>query len=359
MSIQKFLSEIEKFMTPELMADWAVAIGAGFAVYLVANYVRGMLRRRFEKLSNKFDGVEFLALVPQLFSGIRQWFFIALAILAIGEVAPLGGAQREIFRSAFVLLGLLQLGLLASRTIHFYMEEYRAHLEQEGATNRLGVLSILSLAARALLWGFILLLGLDNLGFDITALIAGLGIGGIAIGLAAQSILSDLFASLAIVLDKPFEVGDFVVTGEVSGTIESIGLKTTRVRALSGEQIVCSNNDLLGSRIHNYKRIQERRAVFMLGVEYGTPAKKLEKIPEIIEKIIEKQENTRFDRCHFKSYGDFSLNFETVFYTTVPGYKALMDAQQAINLEIYKAFEKQDIAFAFPTQTVHMLRAGD
>ena len=216
--------------------------------------------------------------------------------------------------------------------------------------------SLIKFIARSIIWSIALLLCVENIGIDITALVAGLGIGGIAIALAAQNILSDLFASLAIVLDKPFEIDDYIVVGDISGTVEQIGIKTTRIRALSGEELVCSNADLLGSRVRNYKRMKERRAIFELGVVYQTPHNLLTKIPEIIEKIIENAEFARFDRANFKSFGDSSLLFEIVFYVSAPGndYNEYMKVQQGINYEIFKKFEELKIDFAYPTQTLHI-----
>jgi small-conductance mechanosensitive channel len=193
---------------------------------------------------------------------------------------------------------------------------------------------------------------LDNLGVNITGLVAGLGIGGIAVALALQNILGDLFASLSIVLDKPFVIGDFVVVDSLSGTIEHIGLKTTRIRSLRGEQLIFSNNDLLKSRIRNYKRMSERRIDFSFGVVYQTPLEKLKAIKKIVSDIIEKGEKTRFDRVHFKEYGDSSLNFEVVYFVTDPDYNIYMDVQEAINLEIFRCFAEEGIEFAYPTRTI-------
>jgi small-conductance mechanosensitive channel len=209
--------------------------------------------------------------------------------------------------------------------------------------------------ARLAVWSLVLLLALDNLGFNITALLAGMGIGGIAVALAAQNILGDLFASLSIVLDKPFVVGDFIVVGEQLGTVEYIGLKTTRIRSLGGEQIVFSNTDLLGSRIRNYKRMQERRVVFGFGVVYQTPHEKLQTIPGMVREIIGKLDRARFDRAHFKEYGDSSLNFEVVYYVLSADYNVYMDIQQAINLELFRRFQEDGIDFAYPTRTLYVV----
>jgi small-conductance mechanosensitive channel len=211
---------------------------------------------------------------------------------------------------------------------------------------------------RLALWSVILLLALDNLGVDVTALVAGLGVGGIAVALAVQNVLGDLFASLSIVLDKPFVIGDFVNVGELVGTVEHIGLKTTRVRSLSGEQIVFSNADLLGSRIRNFGRMYERRVVFTIGVTYQTPRSKLIAIPRIIREAVEARQKTRFDRSHFKEYAASSIDFETVYFVLDPNFNAYMDIQQEINLQIHERFEAEGIEFAYPTQTVFLAQAS-
>ncbi|MFP4180024.1 MAG: mechanosensitive ion channel family protein [Spirochaetaceae bacterium] len=197
---------------------------------------------------------------------------------------------------------------------------------------------------------------LDNLGFNISAVVAGLGVSGIAVAIAAQGILGDLFNYFVIFFDHPFELGDFIIFNDKLGTVEKIGIKTTRIRALSGEQLVVSNSDLTGSRVHNYKRMQERRVVFTIGVTYQTPAEQLESIPGLIREIIEANEETRFDRSHFRNYGDFALIFESVYYVLAPDYVKYMDIQQEINLAIYRTFEERGIEFAYPTSKVIVSR---
>jgi small-conductance mechanosensitive channel len=179
-------------------------------------------------------------------------------------------------------------------------------------------------------------------------------VGGIAVALAVQNVLGDLFASFSIVLDKPFVIGDFIIVGDHLGTVEHVGLKTTRIRSLSGEQLVFSNTDLLGSRIRNFKRMYERRVVFSLGVVYQTPARLLEKIPPMLRQIVESREQVRFDRAHFRDFGPHSLNFEIVYWVLSPDYALYMDIQQEINLEIYRRFEQEGIDFAYPTQTLYL-----
>ncbi|MCB0033710.1 MAG: mechanosensitive ion channel family protein [Anaerolineales bacterium] len=213
----------------------------------------------------------------------------------------------------------------------------------------------LAFVAKFVIYSIVLLVALDNVpGVEITTLIASLGIGGVAVALAVQNILGDLFASLSISLDKPFVIGDFITVGDDAGQVEQIGLKTTRLRSISGEQLIFSNSDLLNSRVRNYKRMQERRIVFSFGVVYSTPAAQLEEIPRRVQEIIEQQENARFDRAHFKSFGNSSLDYEVVYYVLSNDYALYMTIQQAINLALYRLFQEQEIEFAFPTRTVYV-----
>ena len=205
-----------------------------------------------------------------------------------------------------------------------------------------------------LIWIAGLLFLLANLGFDITAVVAGLGIGGIAIALAAQALLGDLFAYFVILFDKPFELGDFLIFGDILGSVERIGVKTTRLRSLGGERIIVSNSDLTNSRVRNYKRMENRRVVFKVGVVYGTPLEQVKEIPALLRTAVEQEELAIFDRAHFASYGDWSLVFEVVYNVASPDYNLFMDIQERINLAIYESFSEREIEFAFPTQTVHL-----
>ena len=213
-------------------------------------------------------------------------------------------------------------------------------------------LVLLYRVAQGMFVSIVVLMSLSNMGVDIGALLAGLGVGGIAVALAAQNILGDLLASLSIVLDKPFMVGDQIVSKDVRGTIESIGIKTTRIRSLTGEQVVVSNKDLLESRVQNYKRLLERRVTKKIGVVYGTSPVLLSQIPKWIEQVIASKEKVRFERCHLVDYGASSLDFELVFYIEDSDYRVYMDTQQTILLEILKKFSDEKVEFAFPTQSV-------
>lgn len=237
---------------------------------------------------------------------------------------------------------------------HWVNRAVRYKLEEEKDAASATTLNAVAFLGKIALWTVALLLALDNLGVDITALVTGLGIAGIAVALALQNILSDLFASIAIVVDKPFLVGDYIVVGEMRGTVQRIGLKTTRIRSLTGEQVVIANSELLRQRIHNFKQMQERRATFSFGVVYETPLDKLAAIPAMVRAAVEAQPHTRFDRAHFKEYGEYALVFEVVYWMLRPDYDLYMDTQQAINLELYRRFAAEGIRFAYPTHTVYV-----
>lgn len=207
---------------------------------------------------------------------------------------------------------------------------------------------------KAIIYILALLLVLSNLGIEITPLIASLGVGGIAIAIALQSVLADLFAAFSIYFDKPFQEGDFIIIGDDLGTIKKIGIKSTRIETLQGQELIVSNTELTSTRVNNYKRMQKRRVVFHFGVEYSTPVKKLKKINELIKKVVKETRNADLDRVHFKAFGDFSLNYEVVYYVPSADYNMYMDVQQELNLKIKEALEKEKIEFAFPTQTLHI-----
>jgi len=213
------------------------------------------------------------------------------------------------------------------------------------------------LAIKFLIWALAIIILLDNLGYKVSTLIAGLGIGGIAVAIAAQALLKDFFSYFSIVFDHPFKIGDFIIIGDFMGTVEYIGIKTTRIRSLGGEQLIFSNTDLTDSRVRNYKLMEKRRVLFRLGVTYQASLSQLKEIPRIIEHIIKNTQDTAFDRAHFFSYGDFSLIFEVVYFVLSPDYNKYMDIQQEINFAIKEQFEKRGINFAYPTQTVYLHKA--
>jgi small-conductance mechanosensitive channel len=245
---------------------------------------------------------------------------------------------------------------LVIRFIALGMEGY-ADKQAEPEMKRKQIKTLLVII-NIIVWSLALILLMGNLGYNVTGIVAGLGIGGIAIALAAQTILGDLFSYFVIFFDKPFEVGDFIIVNDKVGSVEKVGLKSTRIRAISGEQIIISNTNLTDSWIHNYKRMERRRVVLKIGVIYGTPAAKIENIPVMVESMIKEQEELTFDRAHFSGFGDFSLNFEIVYFVGNSDYVTYMNNQQNILLKLYRAFENEGIEFAFPTQTLFLQRSG-
>jgi small-conductance mechanosensitive channel len=336
-----------------------ILAGGAFVAILVVLYgIRGIILWRMAKWSEKtttvWDGAAVAALRHAGF-----WFAVAVAafcgsfFLVLPEPSE---RYRQIINTAMLLILLLQVAVSGTAFIGEAATRYgeRRRHSDPAATMTINALAMLG---KLLLFAVLLLLALDNLAVDVTALVAGLGVGGIAVALAVQNVLGDLLASLSIVFDKPFVPGDFIVIGDHMGTVEKIGLKTTRLSSLTGEQLIFANNDLLQSRIRNYKRMRERRIVFPVGVTYDTPRAMLEAIPGLLRESVETQENVRFDRAHFKDFGDFALNYETVYYVLSPDFAVYMDVQQAINLAIHQRFEERSIEFAFPTQTLHLQKA--
>jgi small-conductance mechanosensitive channel len=274
-------------------------------------------------------------------------FFLSLYLGSLWLDLP-EAKETTLGRLAFLVL-LIQFGLYANEAIRVFISQ---SVRQKTEADPAAVTSsgVMSFAVRFLMWVLVLLLILQNWGYEISAVIAGLGVGGIAVAFALQNILGDIFNSVAIVLDRPFAVGDFIIAGDQMGVVEHIGIKSTRVRSLWGEQVVFPNADITSSRIRNYKRMEERRVLFAIGVVYETPVEKLERIPAIIREAVETTAMTRFDRAHFFSYGDFSLNFEVVYYVRASDYNLYMDIQQEINLKIFRRFAEEGISFAYPTQ---------
>lgn len=330
---------------------WLLALGILIGGPIVLNIILKVLARTLKRFNERFPG-EFTRMAGETVERTKALLLLFIFIYVGSRVLILPPSAQKAFRYLLIISVGIQIGIWASSLARKLISLYMSR--QDNAADYASARTMVDLGIRVLVWSTVLLMVLDNLGFDITTLVAGLGVGGIAIAMASQHILADLFASLSIIMDKPFRLGDFIIIGQQLGTVENIGLKTTRIRSLSGEELVLSNNDLLSSRIQNYKTMQERRVVFTIGVEYGTPYEKLKSIPAMIRGIIESIDKARFDRSHFSSYGDFSLNIETVYYILAPDYLTYMDIQQEINLGIFKKFEEEEIVFAFPTRTVHL-----
>lgn len=323
---------------------------------VVLRMAQTLLVRRLSRLASKTT-TNVDDLIVNLLRRLSLVLIVTGSAAAVGAFLPLSDRVEQLIRGALVIGGVIQAGIWGSCVIAYFIERQRTAAVGAGGTAT--TLAALGFVARAVLWSALVLLALENLGVNVTALVAGLGIGGVAVALAVQNILGDLLASVAIVLDRPFELGDFVIIDDMLGTVEHIGVKTTRIRSLSGEQIAVGNAQLLQSRIRNYKRMAERRVVFSLGVTYQTPHGLVSRIPGLIREVIEAQDGVRFDRAHFQKYGDFALVFEAVYYVLSADYDRYMDIHQAINLDLLARFQEEGIEFAYPTQTLRVLKQAE
>ncbi len=329
---------------------WAYALTVGVIVFIACFFVRWAAMWRLRKLAQDYKSAV-TPVASETVRRIKPLFFLILAAYIASKFLTLHEGYHTYMNRLFIIALILQAAIVTSYYLKQWILKYLLLKSKRDETS-MSAMAIFNFIGQLALWAITIILVVQNMGYDATGLVTGLGIGGIAIALAVQKVLGDLFASLSIVLDKPFVHGDFVIFDTFLGSIEHIGIKSTRIRSLSGEQIVCSNSDLLNTRIRNFKRMHERRVVFALGVTYQTPADKLEQIPAYIRETIEALENARFDRAHFKTYGDFSLNFEIVYYVLSSDYLVYMDIQQDINLTLYRKFEEEGIEFAYPTQTI-------
>lgn len=330
------------------LSAFVVAALAATVIAAALRVVRLRVRRWARRTDTHLDDV-----VADVLRATGRWFVLVIALLAGAQMlvlpAPVASGLAGVFSCAVILQAGLWLHTGIAAWIRHDLERRRA-ADTATATTA----SIIGFVARVLVWSLVLLMLLDNLGFDITALVASLGIGGVAVALAVQNILGDVFASLAIALDKPVVIGDFIVVDDVMGTVERVGLKTTHLRSLSGELIVLANADLLNSRIRNYKRMFERRVLFRFGVTYQTPPGKLADIPPLVRRLVEAEALARFDRAHLATFGASALEYEVVFYVRDPDYGRYMDVQQRINLGLVRALADAGVEFAYPTQTIHI-----
>jgi small-conductance mechanosensitive channel len=331
------------------LRDWAAAAGIALLAFLVVALVRWALVRRGGGLASRTaTGIDDFVVRLAARTRLLLVFFPALYL---GSLAlDLGGAGRNVLRTAAVLALLAQLAIWASDAIDFWVAVRRRRLEGDAAS--VTTVAVLNFLGKLVLWSVLLLLALDNLGIDVTALVTGLGVGGIAVALAMQNILGDLFSSLSIVLDKPFAIGDTIGVGDFQGKVETIGLKTTRLRSLSGEQLVFPNGDLLQSRIRNFQRMSERRAVLAFGVALDTPADRLEAIPGRLREIVRGLPDLRFDRAHLRSLTTSAAEVELVYFVESADQNLHMDRQQAVLLALLRFLEESGIALAQPGHTV-------
>ena len=335
------------------VGDLALAIGLFVGAMIVFAIIRRFFLARLEHMAQK-TSVKFDDALVRILRGIGVLFTFVLALyLSIQHLTLPDGVQTAV-HAVFLFLIVNEMIKIVDRGIRFGVEQ-QIERSGDGKNDKKKMSSAASLIVKVGLWTLGIVLILSNLGFNVNSLIASLGIGGLAISLALQNVLGDIFSSFSIAFDKPFEEGDFIVVGEHKGTVKHIGLKTTRITALQGEEIVISNTELTSSRIQNFKKMQQRRIVFEIGVEYSTSQENLKAIPEIIGTIITDHELTELERVHFVAFGESNLNFEIVYYMLTSDYAAYMDTQQDINLRILEEFGTRGIEMAYPTRTIHMI----
>lgn len=351
-SAEQFQKQINVTLLGNHLSDWLIALGVLLAGIVLTLIIKWVAVNRLDALAQKTS----IILDDAFVSALRKtniWILFFPLLLLASHWLNLPGSLPDTLNVLATIAFFLQVGIWLSIVASELTQHSRRRALEKNAAAATS-LSAVSFLSKLLIWSVLLLLALDNLGIDVTALIAGLGVGGVAVALATQNILGDLFASLSIIVDKPFEIGDFIIVNEYLGSVENIGLKTTRIRSLGGEQIIFSNSDLLTSRVRNYKRMQERRVVFSFGVIYQTSADQLEGVPASVRTIIESLELTRFDRAHFVKFGESSLDFEVVYYLRSSDYNIYMDTQQAINLALVRRFDEQGIVFAYPTRSLYV-----
>lgn len=331
------------------LRDWSLALGLALSINLFVGVLKWLIEHRLAKVAklsaNVMDDV-----VVAMAHHTKQLLVFGVTLLAGTRYLDLPVQLDHVLIKIATIAGFLQLGLWLSGAMNFWVEHYRRQSmsrDLAAATS----LAAMNFVGKMLLWTFLILFMLDNLGVNVTAMVAGLGVGGIAVALAMQNILGDLFASLSIVIDKPFVIGDVITVDAFTGSVEHVGLKTTRLRSSTGEQIIISNSDLLKSRIRNFKRMQERRMLFTFGLDYQTTPAQLAVIPGMLREIVASVPYARFERAHFKAFSPSSLDFEVVYWMTNPDFVLGMDAQQQVNLALLERLQAADIAFAQPAPT--------
>ncbi|MBI4371398.1 MAG: mechanosensitive ion channel family protein [Elusimicrobia bacterium] len=327
----------------------AVFLVCAEALQLLQPRLLSFLRAQAARTRGDFDDV-FVAALSQVGNSER----VVVALYVATRLLVLGPGAARFIHLALVAVLSLRATAVVQEVVVYLISRSSAFAGED--PNSSSVLQNLRLAVKALVWTGGALFVLDNAGVHVGTAVAGLGIGGVAVAMAGQQVLGDLFSSLAIFMDKPFRVGDAIVVDDLVGTVERIGIKTSRVRGLGGEMLIFSNSDLTRSRVRNYRLMKERRVVFSFGVTYGTPCEKVAAIPGIARAIIAQTPKTRFDRAHFKGFGDSSLDFEAVYYVLTGDYNVYMDVRQSVSLELMRRFQGEGIEFAFPTRTVYLAK---
>lgn len=333
--------------------DYLAALLIFAGVVFALKWLQWLALRSLERVTGRTSTELDDALIAVV-KTVKPPFYTFIAFYAALRYLNIEGLGRKVVDVVLLVWLVYQTVMALQIFVEFYIKR---RMSRAGDRRSQSVTQVVHSLLSIVMWALAALFVLSNLGIDVTSLIAGLGIGGIAVALAAQNMLGDLFSSLAIYFDKPFVPGDFVIVGEHMGTVQTVGIKTTRIKSVDGEEIVVPNRKMTSAVLKNYGRMKERRVVFKFGVTYQTARDRVARIPGMVKEIIESQENTRYDRVHFNEFGDSALMFEAVYHMKTKEYGEYMDAHQAILLAIMKRLEEDGVEIAYPTQTVYVKQA--
>lgn len=325
----------------------AVFIVSWALLYIVKHFLITAFAKYSKNTENDFDD-----LLSQSLQKLSTFFYVYFSAYISISFVELSDNYQKYYNAISLIIFSYYVILVVQEIVKYFANKYIQKKITEDESFDSSPIKVLTRLFNGALWGVVIIFTLDNLGYNVGTLVAGIGIGGIAIAFALQNVLSDFLSYFSIYFDKPFQKGDFIQIGEYLGSVKHIGIKTTRLESLQGEEIVVSNQELTTSKIHNYKKMEKRRISFSFGILYETPVEKVKKVPSIVKEIIDSEKNAEFDRAHFKNFGDSSLNFEVVYYMKISDYNAYMDTQQNINTKLMTEFEKEKIEFAYPTQTL-------
>ena len=353
--IEQFFFTPERTLWGNSPEEWLlaalVATATWFALWLLRKAIAVRYRRYLAG-----PGAPPQLIAPDIAGSTRQFFMLAIALLAGKAQLALPPRANIIVENIVLVLVLLQAGIWAIRCIRLLLDN-RRHGRSVDPTLT-GSMAVIMLVSQLLVWSLLILVALENFGVNITALLAGLGVGGVAVALALQNVLGDLFASLSIALDKPFVVGDSLSIDAFSGTVERIGIKTTRLRSDAGEQIILSNGDILKSRVRNYGNAAQLRALSTIRVRYDTAPDKLRAIPKLLQGIVQAQPHARFERCHLKCLGEWAVQFELSYFRLDPGAFPLLDLQHEVNCRILEELQREGIQITLPERPGFIVPSG-
>ncbi len=351
------LNNLNALVLNNSISQWLLALVVASVMMILTIFIRGLIRRSYQRMAQTVE-VELMEIPLQIASHTKLSFLVIISCFFGSLVLNLPDGTQVMVRKILVIAVCWQAGLWSTAAALAWLTNSRGG-QSAIESGRAGTMNVVAIMIRIVIWSIVVLLTLENLGIDITTLVAGLGIGGIAIALAVQNVLGDLLASLSITLDKPFEEGDLLFLDDFQGKVEQIGIKSTRLRSVTGEQIIVSNADLLKSRLRNFGRMTERRMVLKVGVAYETSLDLVQQVPTLLQQVIESQPTVRFDRCYLLRFGDSAIEFEASYFVVSSKMADSLDVQHAIHMALLTRFAEAGIAFAYPTRRVLLDRTPE